>query len=300
MAKSYTGGRNLYGVLTKNSSTTNLLLGDEIANDLYRGICALRDWNFLERLRTLVTVASSQKYPLPYDCDFVREVSVIISDTRYTPRLCPDQKTWDILNLSQFTSDIPEWYYIFNNELWLWPIPATADNTINITQKTKVIDLGLADYTTGSIVSVANGGTAVVGTGTAWTNQMVGRYIRITITNNANTGDGLWYEIAGVTDTTHLTLAKAYGGNAIAAGTAACTIGQMPLLHEAYHHLPWIGAAAQYWAKEKDSRGDSLQKRYERGVSELISPNSSPTTDMVIDDGCGGQEITNPNLTIQL
>jgi len=300
MAKSYTEGRNLYGTWTKNKASDNLELGDEVANDLYREICAMRDWPFLERLRTLTTAASTQKYPLPYDTDFVREVAVIISDTRYTPKLCPDQKFWDELNLSQYTSDIPEWYYVFNNELWLWPICSTAGNTINITQKTKVIDLSIADYTTGTITTATKGSNAIVGGSTAWTDQMVGRYIKITLLNTANTGDGLWYEISGVTAGGALTITKAYGGTSIAAGTAAYTIAQMPLLHESLHYLPWIGAAAQYWAKEKDSRGEYFQGKYESGLNRLTNPNASPTEDMVIYDGLGDSDIINPNLVINL
>lgn len=300
MAKSYTEGRNLYGVLTKNSSTANLSLGDQTANDLYRSICAMRDWPFLERLRTLTTVASQQFYALPYDTDFVREIAVIISSTRYTVKLCPDRKFWDELNLSSFTSDIPEWYFVFNNQIGLWPTPATAGNTINVTQKTKVINLEIADYTTGEVSAVVNGATTVTGSTTLWTSQMVGRYIRITQSNAVKTGDGLWYEIASVTSNTALELSKAYGGSTIAAGSSAYTIGQMPLLHESLHFLPWIGAAANYWQIEKDERGATFQAKYDGGLAQLLNPNASPTTDMVIDDGLDDDNMINPNLTIQL
>lgn len=51
-------------------------------------------------------------------------------------------------------------------------------------------------YSTGTL-SVSNRDTAVVGVGTTWTSAMVGRQILI---------KGIWYPIAAVTDTTHLTL----------------------------------------------------------------------------------------------
>lgn len=309
MAKSYTIGRNLYGTLTKNSSSTNLTLGDQIANDDYRAICAAKDWPFLERLRTLSTIAG-QFVNLPYDCDQVREIAVIVSSKRYTPRMSPDRNHWDKLNQSAITSDIPQWWFTFAGQLGLWPTPITAGNTINVTQKTRVIDLSAADYTTGTIVSVASGGTAVVGSGTAWTAQMVGRYIRITYVDTANTGDGVWYEISAVTDATHLTLTRAYGGTAIAAGSAAYTIGQMPLLPEAYHDLPWIYAAGNYWMKEADDRGDKFMAQHgtfgENGslptgrIATLVKNWSSPNTDMVLDDGRDQDTIENPNLTISL
>lgn len=307
--KSYTTGRNLYGTLTKNASSDNLTLGDQIANDDYQALCAMHDWPFLERLRTKTTTASTANVALPYDCDQVREVAVIVSSYRYTPKLAPDQTFWDQLNESSYTSDIPEYYYVFGGQLYLWPTPASSGNTINITQKTKVIDLSIADYTTGTILTATNGAVAVVGSGTSWTSQMVGRYIKITLANTANTGDGQWYEIAGVTNTTNLTLTRAYGGTSIAAGSAAYTIGQMPLLPEAFHDLPWLYAAGQYWIKEADSRGpDFLTLHGNIGGGSIQSTGkvkilektwTSPTTSLVIDDG-GDHSIYNPNLTISL
>lgn len=309
MAKSYTEGRNLYGTLTKNTATANLSLGDQLANDDYRAICAMRDWPFLERLRTLTTVASQANYALPYDCDQVREVAVIVSGTRYTPRQVPNQEFWDDLNQTSYTSDIPEYWYSFAGSLYLWPTPASSGNTINVTQKSRVIDLSVADYTTGSILTATNGSTAIVGSATTFTANMVGRYLRIDYANGANTGDGLWYEIAGYTSATEITLTRAYGGNSITAGSASYTIGQMPLLPEAFHDLPWLWAAGQYWMKEADQRGISMLATHgdigsaysasTGRVRLLEQAYSAGSTDMVINDG-GDQDIINPNLTISL
>lgn len=58
-------------------------------------------------------------------------------------------------------------------------------------------------YSTGT-VTINNGDTEVVGSGTTWTSGMVGRYINL---------DGLWYEITGFTDTTHLDIAEYEGDN---------------------------------------------------------------------------------------
>ena len=309
--KSYTTLRNLYGSLTNDTGSTNLTLGDQIMNDDYRRISAVKDWSFLERLRTLDTKASTQFYNLPYDCDQVREVAVIVSSTRYTPRLSPSREHWDKLNYSTYTSDIPEWYFVFGGQLGLWPTPATAGSTINITQKSRVIDLSVADYTTGTIKTTATalGITTVTGDSTVWTAQMVGRYIRITYSDTANTGDGLWYEITGVASNTVMTLVRAYGGTAITAGTAAYTIGQMPLLPEAYHDLPALYASGLYWSKENDNRGPAFLSQHgsfgDGGglptgrLADLVKNWSSPTTSFVIDDG-ESDGIINPNLVLTI
>lgn len=309
--KSYTQGRNLAGIWTKNSDTTNLSYLDSVANDDYRHLCALKDWPFLTRNRTVATTANTQFTTLPYDCDLVREISVIPtgSTIRYTPRECPDRRTWDQLNLRSYTSDIPEWYFIYNGTVGLWPVPASTNNTIYITQRSRVIDLSVADYSTGTIVSIANGASAVVGSGTSWTSQMVGRWIRITYADTTNTGDGMWYEISAVADTTHLTLVRAYGGTSISAGSAVYAIGQMPLLPEAFHDLPWQWSAGTYWQKEADKRAQSFFDQHGSAgqggqpptgrVKELINGYSSQSTDMVIDSGIENEEI-NPNLLISL
>lgn len=306
--KSYTQGRNLYGTLTKNTSAANLTFGDEIANDDYRALCAMRDWPWLNRLRTITTVSETQFYNLPYDCDLVREVFLIISTKRYVLKKSPSREHWDSLNASSFSADIAEWYTIFNGQIGIWPKPASSSNTINIIQKSRVIDLSVADYTTGTIVSVANGGTAVVGSGTTWTERMMGRYIRFTYSNTANTGDGQWYEISAVADTTHLTLVRAYGGTAIVAGAATYTIGQMPLLPEAFQDLPWIWAVGTYWSKESDKRGATFLEQHGNigsgsiqstgRVKLLESASTASAYDYVIDDGSGDDGILNPNLLV--
>lgn len=307
--KSYTTGRNYAGSLTKNTTSAHLTLMDQIANDDYRALCAMHDWPWLERLRTKLTVAATQNVPLPYDCDQVRGVAVIVSSKRYTPDPVPTQEIWDQINSVSSSSDIPERYFVFNGQLYLWPTPVTAGNTINIAQKTRVIDLSVADYTTGTIVTATNGDETITGSGTSWNASMVGRWIRITYSDAANVGDGLWYEIASITDTTHLELTRAYGGTSISAGSASYTIGQMPLLPESFQDLPWIWSAGIYWQKEDDERGEKYLANHgligsgsnpsTGRVAELEKTWSAPTTDLVIDDG-RDHDVLNPNLTVSL
>jgi len=55
-------------------------------------------------------------------------------------------------------------------------------------------------------VSVTQGSKAVVGTGTGWTSDLVGRYFRVS-------SEYTYYEIESVTDATNLTLKYAYGAD---------------------------------------------------------------------------------------
>lgn len=308
--KSYTVGRNLAGVWTKNSDSTNLSYLDQVANDDYKHLCALKDWPFLTRNRTISTTANTQFTTLPYDCDLVREISVIpLSSTiRYTPKECPDRTSWDQLNLRSYTSDIPEYYFIYNGTVGLWPVPATTGNVIYITQRSRPIDLSIADITTTTVTSITSGATSMIVSGGV-TALMAGLWIRVTYNpGTTNTGDGTWYEISGVSGST-ITLVRAYGGTTITAGTAACTISQMPLLPEAFHDLPWQWSAGTYWQKEADKRAESFFNIHGSSgqgnvppsgrVKELINGYSSQSTDMVISEGTEREEI-NPNLLISL
>lgn len=298
--KSYTQGRNLYGKWTKNTDSTALTTGDEMANDAYRKILGMRAWPFLKKFRTISTLASTQFYNLPYDIDLVQNLSVKISTITYTPQMSPSEDHWDRLNLITNTSDFPQWYIIRAGQVGLWPKPATAGNTIQITGKVRVIDMQFADYTTGTIVSIANGATTLTGSGVSFAAPFTGRYIAITGGNTANLGDGLYYEISSVTSSTVLELVRAYGGTTISAGSAAYSIGQFPVLPDDFHETIWKYAAAVYWGKELDAeRAKFFQGQYDRDVAALVAGYSAPTSRMVIDDG-KDREIINPNLTISL
>ena len=299
--KSYTTLRNLYGSFTQNTTSANLTLGDQLINDSYRAICAMKDWPFLQRLRPLSTIADTQSINLPYDIDQIREVSVVPTGqtTRYTPQNSPSAEHWDRLNLSTFTSDIPEWWFTRAGKLLLWPTPASTGNTVDVVGKIRVTDLNTADVTATTITAIANADTDME-VDAGLTVQMAGFQIRPTYSTTANTGDGQWYEIASVTDATNLVLARAYGGTAIAAGTASCTIAQMPLLPEAFHETPVKRAASQYWSIQGESaRSLMYERQYKDDIAELIRNWSNASTDMVIDDG-RYQRIINPNLDIFL
>lgn len=295
--KSYTTGRNLAGVWTKNSTAANLSYLDQTANDAYRHICAMKDWPFLEAARTLTSVAGTQFIALPYDCSQVREIAVVPtgSTTRYVPKLSPSREHWDQLNLSVVSSNIPEWYFVFAGKLGLWPTPVSAGNTIFVHQKCRVIDLQFADYTTGTITTAASvaGLTTLTGSGTTFTAQMVGRQIQI-----AGTGDLEWYEIGGFVSTTAITLVRTISAD-FATQTNALTIGQMGLLPEDFQDTPWKKASQIYWEKEADKRSASFMNGYNADILDLIHTWSAATTDMVIEDGREAR-IINPNLTINL
>lgn len=237
-----------------STDTTNSATLIQFWNDSRRTVGTMRggNWPWLEFEKTVDTVADQDYVYVPNDMRRVTAVRVVVgsgtSATIYLPRLVYDTVMWErVLAMRLGTNDYPYFCYQQGQKLLFSPIPATTGTDVIIIGRRQIRDVNIADYTTGSIVSVANGGTAVVGTGTTWTAPMAGRYIRITESDTANKGDGYWYEIASVSSATALTLVKPYQGTAISAGTAAYTLGQITFEPEAYQMAPIYRATAQYW-----------------------------------------------------
>ena len=300
MAKSFTTLRNLYGKFTKDTDTTNLTHGDELINDEYRTILSKRDWYFLHKLRTVSTTASTQFTTLPYDFEQVESVFVTVSSTRYTPFIIRSRSEWDRLNITTYTSDIPTYAYVYDGQVGLIPTPTSTGTVISVNGKVRVKDLNIADITSSTITTLANGSAALT-VNSGLTVQMAGLWIRPTYSTTANTGDGNWYEITSVTNATTATLTRLYGGTAIAAGTAASTIGQMPLLPEPFHATPVYKAAATYWYTEGNkTKGDNFMVLHKDGMDTLKTQYTSESSDPVVDEGIRQKRIINPNLAFSL
>jgi len=258
--KTYTTLRNLYGSMTNNSQTANLTLGDQFINDSIRTICNLQGGKlrFLESTTNMATVINQETYQIPNKYRKLMDIYVYSgsgssSDTIYAPTLVFDPTLWKrILQYRMGTQDVPYFIYVEGTTYKIQPIPATSGNLIVVRGRLNVRDLSIADYTTGTIVSIDNGGTAIVGSGTTFTADMVGRYIKITQTTAANGGDGFWYEIGSYTSATEIGLVKPYEGTSIAAGSAAYTIGQVPVVPEAYQPAIIYRSVALYWQQNDD------------------------------------------------
>lgn len=228
-----------------------------------------KKFNFFEKSFYSSTVASQQFYELPNNFGKLKTITVTIGTTKYTPQLITSREQWDAINITtDVTSDIPNYVYIFNRQIGFYPIPSSAtSNAIYLQFHETVKDSVVADYTTGNIVSVANGGTAVVGSGTTWTAKMAGMWIKITDSSTANTGDGDWYEIESIDSTTTLTLKVPYQGLAIAAGSASYTIGQASSVPEEFQILPVFESLEVYFTSVKPN--NSKRVYYQGKVAEL-------------------------------
>lgn len=299
---SYTGRRNLFGNLVNSSDATVLTLGDTLMNAAEKRILVKRAWPFLNKKDTsLVTVASQQFYEIPQRIGKVKTFTITVSSLTYTPREIIDENEWNRLNEITVTSNTVEAFFVRGGQVGFYPVPASSSNTITSYGRAIPKDLTIADYTTGTITTLAAAGTAVTGSGTTWTAPMVGRYLRITESDTANTGDGYWYEIASRSSSTAIVLTKPYAGTAISTGSAAYTIGQMSLLPEGYHELPVYDAVRTYFASVQPDQGkfNLYNVMFKEMMAGLLVDYASQSSSVVLDDG-NDYGINNPNLFVTL
>ena len=297
--KSFTELQNLFGSLVNNTSASNLTLGNQLMNDAYRRICASFDWPFLIAQTTISTSAGTQFYDLPYNYDRLIDVDVTQGSTRYTPLLAPSQDFWSRLNMNtNVQSNIPSYFFVLNGRIGFYPIPSTTTSgAISVSYRQRIPNLSVADYTTGT-VAVTNGSTTVTGSGTSWSAPMAGRWIKIDQSNTGGaSGDGIWYQISSVTNSTTIVLAKAYSGTTVT-GSGTYTIGDVSLLPEAYQDLPVYWAAYVYFSSVQPERNQSplFKQMYDENLARLVKDYSMTTSSPVVD--IGGEDVPyfNPNL----
>ena len=299
MALSFTERRTLFGDLSNNSASATLTLADKLINIEEKRILSSYAWSFLEKQYTVLTDSANQFVTIPQYIDRVSSLYVTVGTYRYSPRECPSREQWDRLNMTSVSSDIPTWWYVYDGKVGLYPKPSSSSNTITINSKQSAKDLTVADYTTGSIVTMVNGSPTVTGTGTTFTASMVGRWLRITETNAANGGDGFWYQILSYTSATVITLVRNYAGTAITAGTASYTISQCSLMPEQYQDLPIYGALRTYFTSvaPDNSKAQLYAGMYQSLLKEMEADYSMKNQSCVISDGDDYYQ-SNPNLFI--
>lgn len=285
--------RNLYGKLTNNPSSANLTLGDTFINQAYRQICGVRPWYWLEGTSTAVTVADQQAYSLPYDYDKMIDVYQTVGAYKYIPREIVSQDDWDRLNQqTSYESNYPQYWHIYAGQILFWPIPSTASQTITYNYRKNVVDLSIADYTTGTLSTA--GTTTITGSGTSWNASMIGKYLQVTPTATAATnGDGFFYKITAVASTTSLTIDKAYAGSNVTG--AAYIIGQVPAIVEAFQDAPVYKAAEIYFTtiEPEPNRAAMFKQMYDEKFAGLVEDSKKSVNPWVRTPVPGGLE--NPN-----
>lgn len=300
MSQTFTSRGSLFGDLCNNSATVTITLANKLMNMCEKRILSARDWPFLWKQYTKLTVANQQGYAIPAYTRRPQGVYVTVGSYRYSPVEVASRSEWNDLNMVAIYSDIATNYFISDGQLLLYPIPSSSSNTITFDGRRMGRDLSLADYSTGTITTVATASvtTTVTGSGTAWADGMIGMYLKITPTTATKGGDGIWYEIATVASATSLTLVKTYAGTALATASATYTIGELSLIEEPHDMLPIYEALKIYYTSvdPNATKAEEYSKYFIEGYDQMIRDSGSKIE--VVLDGGNTKEIQNPNLYV--
>lgn len=372
----YTSSRNLFGTLTNNSIAANLTLGDTLINQYSLQLIHSFNNIFTEKEFTLQTYPNQQFYRIPQRIRKLGTVQINVGGAdsinstgtgfSWNPKEAPTRTFWNQLNLvKNIRSDIPQWYFFFDNEVGIYPKPAIGYNPMYITGQVEIEPLSVADYTTGTITTIpysitwtgalavdavsatlnavfpfatgtyeiemssgekilatctsgstavtwtqpldlvattaatlrtASGGDIVTGSGSSWTSAKNGFVFQVA----QPTGDGYWYIVDEVLDTTHLSLKTQYSGATITAGSATYILGQASLIPEAYQYIPVYRAAETYYTTI--SLDQVRAGKYKALADQLESAMRIDYGNKDTDPTCSDSDypVVNPNLTVNI
>lgn len=260
---------------TSTVSTTVFTRGINEGLHIFRAL--MRREYTMER-KVFSIAIDQQYYQMPEDCIRMDKITITVGDIVYPLVEVDNDSEWQYLNQRAITSTIPQYFYVRGqDEFGIYPIPAENISLAGeLTYQARLADIDQADYTTGT-VTVTNGSSAVVGSGTTFTTAMAGRMIRI----NDGSDDQLWYRIEVVTDATHITLENVYGG-ATTSGISY-RIGQVPNIPEEYHlHIADYALYRYYMRRRDKDIANMFKQDFEVGLLRAKREYSSKTVSQYI------------------
>jgi hypothetical protein len=194
-----------------------------------------------------------QSYPLPANISKIKNPTITIGQLVYTPAPIQSIQEWTKINALPYTSSIPAYFYVYNNQLNFWPIPAATGELMTLYCQISVADMTYEDNTTGTIAAagLVPGSNAVTGNATNFAGSIpIGTDLTFTnlfFTAAPPQGDGLSYQIQMVNSGTSVTLLKPVVNVPKTAGGGTLLIGQYPLLNPDFHDTIIYGALRTYF-----------------------------------------------------
>ena len=189
------------------------------------------------------TVINQQYYPYPPGEVTIDGIVITVGSVNFPLKIINSEYEWEQLNAILIqASALPQFYFPKRLSWGVWPIPQ-AEYEGQIIYHYRDINMTVADYTTGTL-ALTNDSDDVVGTTTVFTEAMIGRWL--TVTDITVLGQGYWYQIADVTDSTHLTLNQAWTG--VTTSGATFRIGQTPNFPEEGHMTLVDGVTADFYS----------------------------------------------------
>lgn len=251
---------------------------------------------------TAISTVGVQAYNIPPQVSKIKNDTITVGQLVYTPAPVQSIQEWTMLNALPYTSDIPNYFYIYNNQVNFWPIPSTSGNIITFNYKARLADLSFADYTGGTLSGIAVGSNSITGVGTNWNSTalfplntdltLFNLFLKIT----PPSGEGIWYQIQSFQSNTALTLVQSIQ-NAPSGTATAYVIGQLPVLQEDFHDALVFGALKIYYSSIVDN--DKSYKKYSGEYQTRLDLLESYAGTKSVNVDLGSQPVpNNPNLYI--
>lgn len=249
-----------------------------------------------------IATVGVQFYPIPPNVSKIKNDTITVGQLVYTPSPVQSIQEWTMLNALPYTSDIPNNFFIYQNQVGFWPIPSSTGNIITFNYKARVPNLTIADYSTGTLSSITVGSNVITGVSTAWNTtgafplntdlSFFNLYLQIT----PPSGEGIWYPIQRFNSDTELVLTMPIQ-NAPSATASSYTIGQLPLLQEDFHDMLVYGALMTYFSSivNNDASFNKFDRLYQERLVLLESYAGTKSVNVDL-----GQQVVpaNPNLFI--
>jgi hypothetical protein len=141
--------------LSQNTSSANVEVIKNMIQDRYKRLIQKHFSN--ESSTTILTVGDKQDYPLPFDYSKLKTGTLTIGNLKWTPTEILSRMDWDRLNtITNYYSDIPNNFFIWNGNFSLWPTPSTGSTALTYTTLVGTLTAGntiTAGSATGSILT---------------------------------------------------------------------------------------------------------------------------------------------------
>lgn len=248
---------------------------------------------------TAITTIGVQFYPIPANVSKIKNSTITVGQLVYTPAPIQTIQEWTQLNALPYTSNIPNYYFIYNNQVGFFPIPSSSNQLITFTYKARVPDMTFADVTAGTVALTA-GSNSVTGTSTSWNTTALFplnvdlSFFNLMLIPTPPKGDGYPYPIERFTSDTALLLNLPIVAAPAASGVSY-TIGQVPLLQEDFHDMLVYGALKVYFSSIR--KDESEFKLYDGLYSERLALMEAYLGTKSVNVDLGAQPTpNNPNL----
>lgn len=198
------------------------------------------------------TVPGQQYYSFPVGAIRFEGIYVNVNSIKFPLTIITSLLEWQKRNTVMISAGIrPQFYFPRQTDFGIWPIPQDVYTGV-ASYYYRDRNLSVPDYTEGSVSLSGTGSTTVTGTSTNFTAAMTGRWF--TVTDTSTPGQGYWYRVASVTDSTHLELNTDWDASTVSG--VSYRIGETPELPEEMHQIFAFGTAASYYGtmqKDKDA-----------------------------------------------